>query len=152
MSSGQVAGWAQTDLPVYAAGVFSADHVPSSPPVSADWPYADLTYLDTAGRGVNTASYGNNAWQISTTEHDAKGNVIRTLSAENRNQALAHAGLHLASEEAGAIGSTGATTNYYSGGSATWRHPPARRDGPVGPPCWARADPGRLAKYSGGKE
>jgi RHS repeat-associated protein len=89
MSAGQVAGWAQTDLPVYAAGVFSPDHVPASPPLAADWPYADLTYLDTAGRGVNTASYGNSAWQITTTEHDAKGNPIRTLSAENRNQALA---------------------------------------------------------------
>jgi hypothetical protein len=88
MSASQVAGWAQTDLPVYAAGVFTPDHVPSSPPVAADWPYADLTYLDTAGRGVNTASYGNSAWQIATTEHDAKGNIVRSLSAENRNQAI----------------------------------------------------------------
>jgi YD repeat-containing protein len=88
LASGQVANWAQTDLPVYAAGVFAADRVPSSPPVAADWPYADLTYLDTAGRAVNTASYGNGAWQVATTEHDAKGNVIRTLSAENRNQSL----------------------------------------------------------------
>ncbi|WP_235949403.1 RHS repeat domain-containing protein [Candidatus Frankia alpina] len=90
LSAGTVAGWAQQDLPLYGAGVFTADHVPSSPspPSSSDWPYADLTYLNTDGRQVNSASYGNGAWQITTTEHDAKGNTVRTLSAENRNQAL----------------------------------------------------------------
>jgi hypothetical protein len=73
------------------------------------------------------------------------------LTRTSTTQDVAHAVLHLASEEAG-----GLHQYYYkllqSGGSATWRHPPARRDGPVGPPCWARADPGRLAKYSGGEE
>ncbi|WP_261558306.1 DNRLRE domain-containing protein, partial [Frankia tisae] len=88
LSAGTVAGWAQQDLPLYGAGVFPADHVPPSPPSPQDWPYADLTYLNTDGRQVNGASYGNGAWQITTTEHDAKGNTIRTLSAENRNQAL----------------------------------------------------------------
>ncbi len=88
LSSGQAANWAQTDLPIYGAGVFAADHVPASPPTATDWPYASLTYLDTDGRAVNAASYGNNAWQISTTEHDANGNVVRSLSAENRDQAL----------------------------------------------------------------
>ncbi len=89
LSSGAVAGWAQQDLPLYGAGVFPADHVPAATPTSSDWPYADLTYLNTDGRQVNSASYGNGAWQITTTEHDTNGNTIRTLTAENRNQALA---------------------------------------------------------------
>jgi YD repeat-containing protein len=88
LSAGAVAAWAQQDLPIYGAGVFTADHVPPSPPSPQDWPYADLTYLNTDGRQVNSASYGNGAWQITTTEHNASGNVVRTLSAENRNQAL----------------------------------------------------------------
>ncbi|WP_255648979.1 DNRLRE domain-containing protein [Frankia sp. ArI3] len=88
LSAGAVAAWAQQDLPLYGAGVFTADHVPPSPPSPQDWPYADLTYLNSDGRQVNSASYGNGAWQITTTEHDTKGNTIRTLSAENRNQAL----------------------------------------------------------------
>ncbi|WP_239393880.1 RHS repeat domain-containing protein [Frankia sp. CiP3] len=89
LSPTAVAGWAQQDLPLYGAGVFPAGHIPASPPTSADWPYADLTYLNSDGRAVNSASYGVGAWQVSTTEHDARGNVIRTLSAGNRAQALA---------------------------------------------------------------
>ncbi|WP_243407460.1 DNRLRE domain-containing protein [Frankia canadensis] len=89
LSAAAAAGWAQTDLPLYGAGVFPADHVPAATPSSSDWPYADLTYLNSDGRQVNSASYGNGAWQITTTEHNTAGNTIRTLSAENRNQALA---------------------------------------------------------------
>ncbi|MGF7237033.1 MAG: DNRLRE domain-containing protein, partial [Frankia sp.] len=44
LSAGQVAAWAQTDLPVYGAAVFPASHVPAASPTSTDWPYADLTY------------------------------------------------------------------------------------------------------------
>lgn len=88
MASGVVAGWGQSDLPTWAAAVFPASRVPSNPPVAADWPYADISYLNTDGRQVNSASYGNGAWQITTTEHDPDGNIIRDLTAENRNQAL----------------------------------------------------------------
>ncbi|WP_018640491.1 DNRLRE domain-containing protein [Parafrankia elaeagni] len=88
MASTVVAGWGQRDLPTWATAIFPASRVPSNPPVAADWPYADISYLNTDGRQVNSASYGNGAWQITTTEHDANGNVVRELTAENRNQAL----------------------------------------------------------------
>ncbi|KJE21584.1 RHS repeat-associated core domain [Frankia torreyi] len=88
LASGVVAGWGQRDLPAWATAVFPASRVPSNPPVAADWPYADLSYLNADGRQVNAASYGNGAWQITTTEHDPNGSVIRELTAENRNQAL----------------------------------------------------------------
>ncbi|WP_279354601.1 DNRLRE domain-containing protein [Frankia canadensis] len=88
MSPAAVGTWGQQDLPFFVTAVFPASHVPSSPPGASDWPYADLTYMDANGREVNAASYGAGAWQVTTTEHDARGNVIRTLSAENRDQAL----------------------------------------------------------------
>ncbi|CUU53959.1 RHS repeat-associated core domain-containing protein [Parafrankia irregularis] len=88
MAAGVVDDWGQRDLPSWATAVFPASRVPSNPPVAADWPYADITYLNVDGREVNSASYGNGAWQITTTEHDSNGNVIRELGAENRNQAV----------------------------------------------------------------
>ncbi|WP_277872761.1 DNRLRE domain-containing protein [Frankia sp. CcI49] len=88
MAAGVVDDWGQRDLPSWAAAVFPASRVPSNPPVAADWPYADITYLNVDGRQVNSASYGNGAWQITTAEHDTNGNVTRELGAENRNQAL----------------------------------------------------------------
>ncbi|MCL9760923.1 DNRLRE domain-containing protein [Frankia sp. AiPa1] len=88
LSATAVAAWAQQDLPLYGAAVFPADHVPAATPSASDWPYADLTYLNSDGRAVNNANYGNGTWQLTTTEHDGKGNVVRTLTAENRNQAL----------------------------------------------------------------
>ncbi|MEX5637840.1 RHS repeat protein, partial [Parafrankia sp. FMc2] len=88
MSPGRVDDWGQQDQPAWATAVFPASHVPSDPPVAADWPYADINYLNANGQGVNRAVYGAGAWQISTTEWGPYGNIIRSLSAENRNQAL----------------------------------------------------------------
>jgi YD repeat-containing protein len=88
LSPTQVAAWAQTDVPVYAAAIFPPSHVPPDTPTAADWQYASFSYLDSNGRLVNGADYGAGAWQIATAEYDANGNTIRTLSAENRNQAL----------------------------------------------------------------
>ena len=51
------------DLPRIGAATFPASHVPPRgsngvyTPGSADWPYADVTYLDVNGRAVNTAGY-----------------------------------------------------------------------------------------------
>ncbi|WP_261575976.1 RHS repeat-associated core domain-containing protein [Frankia gtarii] len=83
-----VATWGQQDLPSWGTAVFPASHSPADPPTVSDWPYAVLSYLDADGRQVNTASYGNGAWQITTIEHDRFGNVVRQLTAENRAQAL----------------------------------------------------------------
>jgi YD repeat-containing protein len=88
LSGAQAAGWGQEDLPTYAAAVFPASHVPAASPAAGDWPYAKLSYLDVNGRAVNTATYGADAWQITTSEYDPVGHVIRTLSADNRAQAL----------------------------------------------------------------
>ncbi|WP_268258217.1 DNRLRE domain-containing protein [Parafrankia elaeagni] len=88
MSPGRVDDWGQQDLPAWGTAVFPASHAPASPPTATDWPYADITYLNSDGRAVNTAAYGAGAWQVTTTEYDTFGNVIRELPAENRNQAL----------------------------------------------------------------
>jgi len=89
LTSTETAKWAQTaDLPTYGAAVFGPDKVPGATPTSADWPYADLSYLDVNGRTVNTASHGAGDWQVDTTSHDKSGNTTWSLTAGNRAQAL----------------------------------------------------------------
>jgi YD repeat-containing protein len=69
VTSTTAATWSQSTDQAYAgAAVFPASHqlTPAADgtyaPASADWPYADLTYVDVNGRTVNTASYGAGAW------------------------------------------------------------------------------------------
>jgi len=89
------AGWGQaTDIPSTAAAVFPADH-PLTPgndgsitPASADWQFADLSYLDVNGRRTNTASYGAGGWQINSTAYDTWGHQTWQLAPRARNQAL----------------------------------------------------------------
>ncbi len=100
MSAAQTATWNQTtDLPFTGAGVWSASWIPSSntngvlTPSGDDWVNADLVYIDTEGRPVNTASFGAGAWQINTTRHDpTTGNTLWELSDRNRAQALTPTG------------------------------------------------------------
>lgn len=82
------AAWGQTDLPAVATGVFGPNHVPAGSPTSADWPYAQLHYLDVNGRETNTAAYGAGAWQYGATSYDSNGNIVSSLTAGNRAQAL----------------------------------------------------------------
>ncbi|MFN8074298.1 MAG: RHS repeat-associated core domain-containing protein [Kineosporiaceae bacterium] len=87
LSSTAVAAWGQNAAPVTATAVFRAGHVASS----SDLRWADVTYMDAAGRTVNTASYsgtGGSGWHVDTTDYDDQGNVVRTLSAANREEAL----------------------------------------------------------------
>ncbi|GIG63518.1 hypothetical protein Lfu02_78900 [Longispora fulva] len=84
MDPATTAAWGQTDTPTSAVAVFPADHQPGQ---TIDWTWADITYYDANGRAVNTAGYGN-GWHVTTTEHDTTGNVIRELSAANRETAL----------------------------------------------------------------
>ena len=84
----ETAKWGQSDLPTTATAVWGPDRVPAATPSPADWQYADLSYLDVNGRTVNTAAWGANAWQVTTTEYDKRGNTVRSLSAGNRNDAL----------------------------------------------------------------
>ena len=88
----ETAKWGQADLPTTATAVWGPDRVPAASPSATDWQYADLSYLDVNGRAVNTAAWGASAWQVTTTEYDQRGNTVRTLGAENRNDALTPAG------------------------------------------------------------
>lgn len=90
MSPGSVATWGQpsSGAPSTVVAVFPPTHPVSGAPSGADWPYAGITYLDTVGRTVNTASYGAGAWQIDTTVRDDKGRTSWTLTAGNRAMAL----------------------------------------------------------------
>ena len=93
LGAAATATWGQTDdLPAQAAALFAPNRIPastiSSGVTTADWPYADLAYLDVNGREVNTASYGAGNWQLNTTQFDETGNSVWELSAGNRAQAL----------------------------------------------------------------
>ncbi|WTZ46442.1 hypothetical protein OG241_09585 [Streptomyces sp. NBC_01390] len=82
--------WGQHDNPVYGAAVFPASApAPSSHDGatlgSGDYTTAKISYLDANGHEVNTAVPGGH---IATTEYNADGNVIRELTAGNRELAL----------------------------------------------------------------
>lgn len=90
MSPGSVAEWGQTDFPVDATAIFPPNHVPGSYPPS-DYTGATIYYMDPDGRSVNTASPappGVEADVISTSETDVHGNVVRSVSAQARLDAL----------------------------------------------------------------
>jgi hypothetical protein len=89
MSPQSVAEWGQTDFPVDATAVFPPNHVPSEPP--SNYTGATVHYMDPEGYEVNTASPsppGVKGDSIATSETDEHGNVVRSLSAQNRLLAL----------------------------------------------------------------
>jgi RHS repeat-associated protein len=83
LTAAATAVWGQTRPPTFGAAAFGADHPVTTTYVgglaSTDWPYASLSYTDALGYTVDSASYGAGAWQLSSTDYDAKGNVVRTL-------------------------------------------------------------------------
>lgn len=90
MSPATVATWGQKDYPVNATAVFPPTQVPAEVP--SDYSQATITYMDPDGYAVNTASPqlpGASGPSISTAETDRHGNVIRSLSPQNRLLALA---------------------------------------------------------------
>jgi RHS repeat-associated protein len=90
MSPATIAKWAQADYPVDATAIFPPSEVPPEPP--SDYDKATVHYLDPEGYGVNAASSklpGASGASIITSETDMHGNVVRSLSAENRLIALA---------------------------------------------------------------
>jgi YD repeat-containing protein len=89
MDPATVGSWNQTDLPAAAVAVFPATYKPSSPPASADWQHAEITYYDANGMAVNTADYSSGAWDIATTQYDAYGDTLSQLTAADRAEALA---------------------------------------------------------------
>jgi RHS repeat-associated protein len=96
VSAGTAKTWDEVnDLPdpnLKGTAVFAPDHQPAATDPdhvgTADWPYATIHYLDTNGRGVNTATYGAGQWLIDTTQFDNNGNDVWDLDAGNRAQAL----------------------------------------------------------------
>jgi YD repeat-containing protein len=92
MSTSDVTGWGQSDVPTDATAVFPVDSVPASNTgsdlASTDYKRASVTYTDASGREVNTASPGGH---ITTTEYDRYGNTVSQLSAGNRELALTSA-------------------------------------------------------------
>ncbi|MFD5574965.1 DNRLRE domain-containing protein [Streptomyces cadmiisoli] len=89
MSAADVKAWGQSEAPTDATAVFPADAVPTSNAGSAltasDYRRATIHYLDASGRMVNTAAPGGN---IATTEYDRFGNLVRELTAANRELAI----------------------------------------------------------------
>jgi RHS repeat-associated protein len=83
MGASDVSAWAQTDTPAEATAVFPPDE-PQGTPVS-DYRRATIYYLDGADRTVNVASP---AGGISTVEYNSYNDVVRSLSASNREVAL----------------------------------------------------------------
>ncbi len=107
LTAATVAQWGQTTSPpTDLTAVFPPDATPTSTTAvtAAEWKGAELSALDVNGRTVNTATWGGTvvqkgrvvsdqdpAWRVSTTEYDTagRGNMIRTLSAGNRERVLA---------------------------------------------------------------
>ncbi|CCH89276.1 protein of unknown function [Modestobacter italicus] len=101
-AAGEVARWGQAVVPTDLTAVFDPATIPDTTPTAVQWREATLYALDVNGRTVNTANYGGTAdqdtganqdpaWRITTTEYDpdGRGNVIRSLTAGNRDRALA---------------------------------------------------------------
>ena len=88
LDSSTVASWAQHDVPTNATAVYPPDQTPSGTPPSS-YTRARVYYVNVQGQLVNTAAPGG---YITTSEHDEFGNVTRTLTAGNRQRALASSG------------------------------------------------------------
>jgi RHS repeat-associated protein len=89
LTSSSVQRWQQASAPTYGAAEFGLDHpVSSTNPAdisAVDWKYASLQFTDAEGYTINSAEYGAGDWQLSATDYDATGNVVRGLD----NRAIA---------------------------------------------------------------
>lgn len=112
LSSTELARTGQTDLPATATAVFppttTATFGAGSVPVPSSYDRAGIHYLNLDGREVNTVDPNGG---ITTIEHDPRGNVVRALSAANRQRALDQGAT--AAEEA-AIAATLSSVTVYS--------------------------------------
>jgi RHS repeat-associated protein len=85
LSTAAAAAWGQQDVPAgTATAIFPPREVPSGNP-PADYNYATVFYMDANGNAVNVAQPGG---YIATSEYDQNGNRVRTLTAQNRADAL----------------------------------------------------------------
>ncbi len=83
MGSSDVATWGQSQVPTDATAIFPPDQPVASPP--ANYQRAAIYYMDANDRTVNVAAPGG---RITTSEFDANGQEIRSLSAINRQRSL----------------------------------------------------------------
>jgi RHS repeat-associated protein len=89
LSATQTNRWAEPEVPTDATAVFPPTQIPtgnqSTGTLPTSYERATVTYMDANGRDINTAVPGGG---ISTTWYDLYGNVVRTLTAGNRQRAL----------------------------------------------------------------
>jgi RHS repeat-associated protein len=83
MSKEEVGKWAQTDYPAEATAIFPPDEPQSWP--ATHYKRATIYYRDSTNRTVNVASPGG---AITTSEYNEHNDVIRSLSADNREAAI----------------------------------------------------------------
>ncbi len=83
MGSTEVATWGQEDDASEATAIFPPDEQQTTP--ASDYRRATLYYFDSSNRLVNVA---NPSGGISTSEYNSYNDVVRTLSAVNRETAL----------------------------------------------------------------
>ncbi|HEX5923489.1 MAG TPA: LamG-like jellyroll fold domain-containing protein [Baekduia sp.] len=84
MSKSALDTWSQEDLPTDVTAIFPPDQVPALP--TSDYTRASVHYLNRDSYEVNDLRPGG---ELSTTERDRYGNVVRELGARNRATALA---------------------------------------------------------------
>ncbi|MBX6386621.1 MAG: sugar-binding protein, partial [Microbispora sp.] len=90
LAAATTATWGQNDAPVDATAIFPADQVPANHTgrgglAASDYGRATITYLNASGQVVNRAEPGGG---VSTSQYDAYGNTVLSLSARNRALAL----------------------------------------------------------------
>ncbi len=83
LSKAEVEKWGQTDDPTEGMAVFPPDEPQSWP--ASKYTRATIAYLDEKGRAVNNYSPTGG---IATAEYNTYGDIIRTLSPDNRATAL----------------------------------------------------------------
>lgn len=87
ITSGEVAKWGQSDVPLEATAIVAPDE-PQGWPASS-YKRATAYYLDEHGRTVNVATPSSATYgAVATTEYNEFNDVIRTLSPGNRQVAL----------------------------------------------------------------
>ncbi len=84
MGKSEVAAWGQEDDPAEATAFYPPDQPMGWP--AQQYKRASVYYMDSAGHIVNTAQPGGN---IATSEYNSTNDVTRTLSAADRQAALA---------------------------------------------------------------
>lgn len=87
MTSGEVAKWGQTDVPVEGTAIIPPDSTQGWP--ASSYTRATTYYLDAQGRTVNVSKPSNASYgSVATTEFNEFNDQVRTLTPDNRQKAL----------------------------------------------------------------